>query len=188
MPTTLYIKNMVCDRCIMVVKQILTNCGLSVEQVVLGQATLAEKPNEQQLQQVGKELSKVGFELLDDKNRQIVERIKNEIVRLVYDDDTHLKTKLSNHLASLLNYDYSALSKLFSEQTGITIEKFHIMQKIERVKELLSYGELTLNEIAVKMDYSSIAYLSAQFKSITGQTPSQYKANKQSQRKSIDHI
>lgn len=188
MSTTLYIKNMVCDRCIMVVKQLLTACGLPVEQVVLGQATLAEKPDAQQLQQIGKELSKVGFELLDDKNSQMVERIKNEIVRLVYDDHAHLKTKLSNHLSSLLNCDYSALSKLFSEQTGTTIEKFYIMQKIERVKELLSYGELTLNEIAVKMDYSSIAYLSAQFKSITGLTPSQYKADKQSHRLSIDQI
>lgn len=188
MPSTLYIKNMVCDRCIMVVKQILTEYGLHPSQVVLGQATISDSPTAQQLQQVGEALAAVGFELLSDKDQQTVEGIKNEIVKLVYDDHCHLKTKLSSHLSSLFNCDYSALSKLFSEQVGLTIEKFYIMQKIERVKELLSYNELTLNEIATKMNYSSIAYLSAQFKSVTGFTPSQYKANKQSTRKSIDNI
>ncbi len=188
MPTTLHIKNMVCDRCIMVVKQILTDCGLHTDQVVLGQASVIDTPDAQQLQQVSDALAAVGFELLDDRDKQTVESIKNEIVKLVYDDRSHLKTKLSNHLSSLLNSDYSALSKLFSEQVGITIEKFYIMQKIERVKELLSYNELTLNEIAAKMDYSSMAYLSAQFKAVTGVTPSQYKSDKQSNRKSIDNI
>ena len=188
MPTTLHIKNMVCDRCIMVVRQKLAQYRLHVESVILGQAVVTDTLEDSQIQAIGKELSALGFELLCDKDKQTVELIKNEIVKLVYDDNISLKTRLSNYLSSSLHSDYSALSKLFSEQTSLTIEKYYIMQRIERVKELLSYGEMTLNEIAVKLNYSSIAYLSAQFKTVTGLTPSQYKADRQKQRKSIDTI
>lgn len=186
--TTLLIKNMVCDRCIMVVRQMLEQSGCHIISVTLGQAVIEETLTTTETERISQALAAVGFELLHDKATQTVEAIKNEIVRLVYANDAHLKTKLSAHLAQLLKSDYSALSKLFSEQTGLTIEKYFITQKIERVKEMLSYSEYTLNEIAVKMDYSSIAYLSAQFKTVTGLTPTQYKNAKNQTRKPIDKL
>lgn len=179
---------MVCDRCIMVVRQILEQNGLRIISVTLGQAVVENTLTTSETANIGQALANVGFELLHDKATQTVEAIKNEVVRLVYENDAHLKTKLSAHLSLLLKSDYSALSKLFSEQTDTTIEKYFITQKIERVKEMLSYGEYTLNEIAAKMDYSSIAYLSAQFKSVTGLTPTQYKNSNEQTRKPIDKL
>lgn len=179
---------MVCDRCIMVVRQILEQNGCHAISVTLGQAEIEETLTTTKTGHISQALAAVGFELLQDKATQTVEAIKNEVVRLVYANDAHLTTKLSAHLSQLLKSDYSALSKLFSEQTGTTIEKYFITQKIERVKEMLSYGEYTLNEIAAKMDYSSIAYLSAQFKTVTGLTPTQYKNAKNQTRQPIDKL
>ena len=166
---TLHIKNMVCNRCIMV-------------------AVLPDAVSDETYQRVKASLETFGFELIDDKKSQTVELIKDAIIELVHYDDNGLKTNLSDYLASKLHRDYSALSKLFSETTNTTIEKYLIAQKIERAKELLMYGELSLNEIADMLNYSSVSYLSAQFKHVTGMTPSHFKKIKGNKRKPLDEI
>ncbi len=133
-------------------------------------------------------LEKYGFEWIDDKRMRIIEQIRTAIIELVHYDDNGLKTNLSDYLASKLHRDYSALSKLFSETANTTIEKYLIAQKIERAKELLMYGELSLNEIADMLNYSSVSYLSAQFKHVTGMTPSHFKKIKGNKRKPLDEI
>ena len=172
---TLHIKNMVCNRCIMVVKSQLEQLGLHPLSVELGIAVLPDAVSDETYQRVKASLETFGFELIDDKKSQTVELIKDAIIELVHYDDNGLKTNLSDYLASKLHRDYSALSKLFSETTNTTIEKYLIAQKIERVKELLAYDEFSLSEIAGMLNYSSVAHLSAQFKRVTGLSPSAYK-------------
>ena len=172
---TLHIKNMVCNRCIMVVKSQLEQLGLHPLSVELGIAVLPDAVSDETYQRVKASLETFGFELIDDKKSQTVEQIKDAIIELVHYDDNGLKTNQSDYLASKLHRDYSALSKLFSETTNTTIEKYLIAQKIERVKELLSYDEFSLSEIAGMLNYSSVAHLSAQFKRVTGLSPSAYK-------------
>lgn len=185
---TLHIKNMVCNRCIMVVKSQLEILGLHPLSVELGIAVLPDRITDEMHQRVKEVLEPFGFELIDDRKTQLIEQIKNTIIELIHYNDTGLKVNLSDYLASKLGRDYSALSKLFSEVTNTTIEKYVIAQKIEYVKELLVYDELSLNEIADKLNYSSAAYLSAQFKSITGLTPSHFKQVKENKRKPLDEI
>lgn len=184
----LHIKNMVCNRCIMVVKNQLEQLGLQPVSVELGIAILPGKITDEVYHAVKVSLEPFGFELIDDKKSQIIEQIKDAIIELVHYNDNDLKVNLSDYLTSKLNRDYSSLSKLFSEVTNTTIEKYLIAQKIERAKELLVYGELSLNEIADKLNYSSAAYLSAQFKSITGLTPSHFKKIKENKRKPLDEV
>ncbi|MEO8950165.1 MAG: helix-turn-helix transcriptional regulator [Mucilaginibacter sp.] len=184
-----YIKNMVCDRCIMVVRQQLENIGLNVSEVNLGNATVQPEPDSEQLRQISSQLKLLGFELLDNEKEQMVERIKSLVIEKVhYSDlaDTHLN--FSQYLSEGMNKDYAYLSRMFSDAEDTTIEKFIIQQKIEKVKELLEYGQLNLNEITWKMGYSSSAHLSAQFKAVTGITPSQFKASEKMNRKAIDKI
>ena len=178
---TLHIKNMVCNRCIMVVRN-------QLEQVELGIAVLPDTVTDEVYQSVKASLEPFGFELIDDKKSQTTERIKDAIIELVHYNDNDLKVNLSDYLAAKLHREYSALSKLFSEVTDTTIEKYLIAQKIERAKELLVYGELSLNEIADKLNYSSAAYLSSQFKSVTGLTPSYFKKIKANKRKPLDEV
>lgn len=185
---TLHIKNMVCNRCIMVVKDLLKSLGLQPTSVELGIAVLPDKVTDEVYQAVKEALEPFGFELIDDRKSQVVEYIKDTIIELVHYNDNELKVNLSDYLASKFNRDYSALSKLFSEVTNTTIEKYLIAQKIERAKELLIYGELSLNEIADKLNYSSAAYLSSQFKSVTGLTPSHFKKIKENKRKPLDEV
>lgn len=185
---TLHIKNMVCNRCIMVVKNQLEQLGLHPVSVELGIAVLPGKITEEVYHAVKASIEPFGFELIDDKKSQIIEQIKDAIIELVHHNDSDLKVNLSDYLVSKLNRDYSFLSKLFSEVTNTTIEKYFIAQKIERAKELLVYGELSLNEIADKLNYSSAAYLSTQFKSVTGLTPSHFKNIKENKRKPLDQI
>ena len=185
---TLHIKNMVCNRCIMVVKDLLKSLGLQPTSVELGIAVLPDKVTDEVYQAVKEALEPFGFELIDDRKSQVVEHIKDTIIELVHYNDNELKVNLSDYLASKFNRDYSALSKLFSEVTNTTIEKYLIAQKIERAKELLIYGELSLNEIADKLNYSSAAYLSSQFKSVTGLTPSHFKKIKENKRKPLDEV
>ena len=154
----------------------------------LGIAVLPDAVSDETYQRVKASLETFGFELIDDKKSQTVELIKDAIIELVHYDDNELKTNLSDYLASKLHRDYSALSKLFSETTNTTIEKYLIAQKIERAKELLMYGELSLNEIADMLNYSSVSYLSAQFKHVTGMTPSHFKKIKGNKRKPLDEI
>ena len=185
----LHIKNMVCDRCIMVVRQQLQNIGLNVSEVKLGSATVQPEQDSEQLSLISSQLKLLGFELLDNEKDRIVERIKSLIIEKVHHSDladTHLN--FSQYLSDGLNKDYAYLSRMFSDAEDTTIEKFIIQQKIEKVKELLEYGELNLNEITWKMGYSSSAHLSAQFKTITGLTPSQFKASQPGKRKPIDKL
>lgn len=185
---TLHIKNMVCNRCIMVVRSQLESLGLHPVSVELGLAVLPGKVTDETCQAVRKALEPLGFELIDDKRTQVTEQIKDAVIELVHYRGNEPKMNLSDYLASKFHRDYSALSKLFSEMTGTTIEKYLIAQKIERVKELLEYGELSLNEIADRLNYSSAAYLSAQFKSVTGLTPSHFKKIKGGKRKPLDEV
>lgn len=186
----LYIKNMVCDRCILAVENELQKVGLTAKKIVLGEVDLGDKePSPGQLQTLATNLGKIGFELLDDKKRRLIEHIKTIIIEQVHYQDHQEPVKLSVYLAERLHYDYNYLSNLFSSIEGITIEQFHIQQKIEKVKELLAYDELTLSEIAWQLGYSSVAYLSNQFKKVTGLTPSQFKQRKDSrQRKPLDKL
>lgn len=184
----LHIKNMVCNRCIMVVEDQLKRLGLQPLSVELGVAILQTQVTDEVYHSVKEALEPFGFELMDDKKSQVIEQIKDAIIELVHYKDSDLKVNLSDHLASKLNRDYSSLSKLFSEVTNTTIEKYLIAQKIERAKELLVYGELSLNEIADELNYSSAAYLSSQFKSVTGLTPSYFKSIKENKRKPLDEV
>lgn len=170
-----YIKNMVCNRCKMVVKSTIEKLGLHPLQVELGEVTLQENDISFVKEQLKLELQSFGFDLLDDKKTKTIEKIKNRIVDLVHSNNSHLQITLSAYLTKELHQDYSTLSNLFSQVEGITIEKYYIFQKIEKVKELLVYDELTLSEIAFQLNYSSVAYLSNQFKKVTGLTPSHFK-------------
>jgi AraC family transcriptional regulator len=183
-----YIKNMVCNRCMNAVKNILQKMDISAACVNLGEVVLERKLKPPEEEELGRELLKAGFELLDDQNEKIIEKIKNLIVQEVHYADVESKENYSIILAKKLNKDYSFLSKLFSETQGITIEKYIINQKTERVKELLKYGELNLNEIAFKTGYSSAAHLSSQFKKVTGLTPGFFKKSLENSRKTLDSI
>ncbi|SEM78072.1 transcriptional regulator, AraC family [bacterium A37T11] len=181
------IKNMVCPRCIQAVEQAIHELGFQPVRTQLGLAQLADPLDSLQLQQLNVKLKSLGFEIVDDPRNQLVEKIKAIIITHIH----HLEnghTLFSEVLSNELNKEYSQLSKLFSTRAGITIEQFIILQKIEKVKELLAYQELTLSEIAYKMGYSSVAHLSAQFKKITELTPSQFKAHGSALRQSLDSI
>nr|WP_121273077.1 helix-turn-helix domain-containing protein [Pedobacter schmidteae] len=185
----LYVKNMVCDRCIMIVKQQLENFGLKVHDISLGKIEVEPAANVDQLRDIAASLKILGFELMDKEKDQLVEQIKNQVIELVhYSELSDMTHSLTQEIANKLNKDYAYLSRQFSEIEGITIEKYIIQQKIEKVKELMEYGELNLNEIAYKMGYSSSAHLSTQFKSITGFTPSKYKTVASNNRKPLDKV
>lgn len=184
----LYIKNMVCNRCIMVVKQVFEQQGVHPVQVKLGEVELDKAPTDQQLGSIQSHLTELGFEVLDDQKRKVIEKIRTTIIKLIQKGQLDEGHKFSELLSQALHKDYSYLSKLFSEVEGITIEKYVILQKIEKVKELLVYGELSLGEIAFTLGYSSVAHLSAQFKKITGFNPSEFKKQKDHHRKSLDNV
>lgn len=174
----LHIKNMVCDRCKMVVRNEIGELGWNVLLVNLGEVEISENLSEAQKTQLDVSLQKFGFELIDDKKMRVAEKIKNLVISLVRQREMPLKINLSDYLSSALRQDYSALSNLFSQQTGNTIEQFHILQKVERAKELLEYDELNLAEIADELRYSSASHLSRQFKKATGQTPTEFKTSR----------
>ncbi|HEV3327220.1 MAG TPA: AraC family transcriptional regulator [Puia sp.] len=184
----LFIKNMVSLRCKLVVGDELKKLGFETLAVDLGQVEIKETPSAGQLDQIRLALEKLGFELLRDKKDILVQRIKNIIVELVYYPSEPLILNLSVYLSNKLDHDYTYLSNLFSEQSGVTIEKFYIYHKIERVKELLSDGKLTLTEIAFELQYSSVAHLSNQFKKVTGLTPSQFKQGKHNTRSPLENL
>ena len=159
---------MVCSRCKLVVKSELEKLGLRPISVELGEVELENDSIENQKEELLKRMHSLGFDLIDDKKSKIIEKIKNRIIELVYYKNNELSVNLSDYLAQDLLQDYSALSNLFSEVESITIEHYFISQKIERVKELLTYDELSLSEIAFQLNYSSVAHLSNQFKKIYG--------------------
>lgn len=184
----LYIKNMVCSRCKMVVKSEFEKLGLQTIAVELGEVELDEEISDKQKEVLLENLQSLGFDLIDDKKTKTVERIKNLIVDLVHHKNNDLKINLSEYLAENLNQDYNSLSNLFSEIENTTIEKYFISQKIEKVKELLIYNELSLSEIADILNYSNVAHLSNQFKKITGFTPTSFKQSKDKKRIQIENI
>lgn len=184
----LYIKNMVCSRCKMVVKSEFEKLGLPTISVELGEVELEKEISDEQKEVLLENLQVLGFDLIDDKKTKTVERIKNLIVDLVHHKNNDLKINLSDYLAENLNQDYNSLSNLFSEIENTTIEKYFISQKIEKVKELLIYNELSLSEIADILNYSNVAHLSNQFKKITGFTPTSFKQLKDKKRIQIENI
>lgn len=183
----LQIKNMVCPRCIMAVENVLDEMKISAVEVRLGEVLLNQQLNETELSTFKSKIEKLGFELLDDKNAALVNQIKSLIISQIQNGESQ-NINLSELISSELNKEYSQLSKLFSATTGMTIEHFAILQKIEKVKELLVYDEFSLKEIAFQMDYSSSAHLSAQFKKVTGLTPSVFKSLGNSERKVLNEI
>jgi AraC-like DNA-binding protein len=173
----------------MVVRQQLEHLDFRVDKVSLGTAEVHPEPSESQLSEISSALSVLGFELIDKEKDKLIERIRNIIIKLIHhSDQAELHVNFTEALADRLHRDYGYLSRLFSESEGITIEKFIIQQKIEKVKELIQYGELNLNEIAWKMGYSSSAHLSNQFKATTGLSPREFKAQEQMSRKPLDKI
>lgn len=172
----------------MAVRTLFDEMKISVLSIKLGEVELSKTLENLEKKQLSEKLKALGFELLDDKISKTIERIKNRIIDLVHHQNEQLKINLSSYLSEDLNQDYSALSNLFSETEGITIEHYFIAQKIERVKELLIYNELSLSEIAFQLNYSSVAHLSNQFKKTTGITPTQFKQLKEKKRKQIDDL
>lgn len=179
---------MVCNRCIMVVRSIFQKNGIDPASVELGEVLIQSTIPFHQLVSINSELTQVGFEIIDEEKTILIEKIKNLIVELIHYSDDELKMNLSDYLAKKTHYDYNYLSNLFSEIESTTIEKYFIAQRVEKVKELLVYHELTLAEIADRLNYSSVAYLSGQFKKITGLTPSYYKLLKENKRRKIEEI
>lgn len=179
---------MVCNRCIRVVKQELDNLKFFTGHINLGEIELLKSPVAKQLKQLDDRLRGLGFELLDDEKQKLIEKIKNVLIKKVQSEEIEEGFSLSKYLTGSLNKDYSHISRLFSDVEGTTIEHFFILQKIEKVKEWLVYKELTINEISWKLGYSSPAHLSAQFKQITGLTPTQLKKTAASKRKSLDLV
>lgn len=172
----------------MVVKSELDKFGLVARDIQLGEVDLVREISKEEKSDLNNALQNLGFELIDDKKSQLIGRIKSTIVELVHQYNSELKMNLSDYLSEKLNQDYKYLAGLFSEVEGTTIEKYFIAQKVERVKELLVYDELTLSEIAYRLNYSSVAHLSGQFKKVTGLTPSYFKNLRTIKRKPLDEV
>lgn len=181
---------MVCNRCVKVVTDELQKLGLKLVQVKLGLAEIEGKASEEIVEEVKSVLEQNGFELIEDKKKILIEALKTLVIRQIHQnqEDAPLQTNYSGYLSQQLGVDYTYLSSLFSTEEGLTIEKYIISQKIERAKELLTYQELTLSEIAYQMGYSSVHHLSNQFKKVTGITPKDYKAQNDKERKSLDRV
>ncbi|MFH6993719.1 helix-turn-helix domain-containing protein [Flavobacterium sp. FlaQc-48] len=172
----------------MVVKSEFEKLGLQTISVELGEVELQDAITDIQKEILLKNLQSLGFDFIDDKKSKTIEKVKNLIVDLVHHKNNELKINLSDYLVENLNQDYSTLSNLFSEIENITIEKYFISQKIEKVKELLIYNELSLSEIADMLNYSNVAHLSNQFKKITGFTPTYFKQLKDKKRIQIENL
>jgi AraC-like DNA-binding protein len=183
----LYIKNMVCNRCKLAIQKALEENGISYGHLELGEVELLTELDERHLQKFKADIEQVGFELIEDRNARIISKIKKIILDFVRSDALK-KNKLSIEVSEALAKDYNALSNLFSSVEGITIEQFSILQKIEYVKELLVYDELSLSEIAHKLHYSSVQHLSTQFKKVTGLTPSHFKKIGDQKRQPLDRL
>lgn len=179
---------MVCSRCKMVVKSEFEKLGLQTISVELGEVELQNEIPEGQKEVLLQNLQALGFDLIDDKKSKTIDKIKTLIIDLVHHKNNDLKINLSDYLVQNLNQDYSTLSNLFSEVENTTIEKYFINQKIEKVKELLIYNELSLSEIADLLNYSNVAHLSNQFKKITGFTPTYFKQLKDKKRIQIENL
>lgn len=184
----LYIKNMVCSRCKMVVKSVFESMGINAISVELGEVELKNGIQDSQKNELLKSLRAVGFDLIDDRKSKTIDKIKTLIIDLVQNKNNDLKTNLSEFLFQELHQDYNTLSSLFSEVENITIEKYFINLKIEKVKELIMYDELSLSQIAYSLNYSSVSHLSNQFKKVTGFSPTHFKNIKTIKRKQIEDL
>lgn len=182
------IKNMVCPRCIESVADIFNRLDIPTSNIQLGEVILSEPLADSKKQGLTEQLRLRGFELLQDHKTKLVEQIKSIIIEQIHYNEDILKVNFSTLLSEKLNQEYTSLSRLFSAHEGVTIERFILRQKIEKVKELISYKELTLSEIAFKVGYSSVAHLSSQFKKETGMSPSEFKKLNNASRKSLDNI
>ncbi len=187
--TTLYIRNMVCNRCIMVIDDEFEKLGLNIKSISLGEVKVEEKLDQEMTNRVRDILDENGFELIEDRKMRTIEQIKLLIIDLIRDEEKIAgRINISDYLSENMNADYHYLSTLFSSVENITIEHYFILQKIERAKELLKYGELTLSEIAFRLGYSSVAHLSAQFKKVTGMNANQFKTMTENTRKPLDNV
>ncbi len=184
----LFIKYMVSQRCKMVVKEELKKMGLHYMVVDLGEVEIMETLEDTQWQTLKEALMVSGLELMDDKRTILIEKIIHVIMEMIHTSEELPIVNYSNHISEKLHYDYTYLSNLFTEIKGITIQQFIILHKIERIKELIIYDELNITEIAWKMNYSSVAHLSNQFKKITGFSPTHFKQLKQKRRTPIEEI
>ncbi len=190
MKKTLYIKNMVCNRCIKVVREELEKLDYTIEKIELGEVVITSTKKKFELDKINKMLEENGFELIDSRNANIIERVKILIINLIHHNSTENQSDINLHdeIIKEAGLSYQYVSSLFSSMEGITIEKFIIHQKIEKVKELIVYDELTLSEISYRLGYSSVQHLSNQFKKVTGLSPSYFKKLKSKKRKSLDRI
>lgn len=184
----LLIKNMVCPRCIQAVKQIFSEAEISYRSVDLGRVTLDSPPTPAQLQTLEQEIMKMGFEILHRKAAQKIEKIKTALRQLFIKGDIPPSFVLSNYIQQHVPGDYAGLSHLFSSTEGVTIERYFIQLKVEKIKEYLFYQEMNISEIAIELGYSSVQHLSAQFKKETGMTPTGYKNLRVKPRKSLDNL
>ena len=188
MPHSVFIKNMVCNRCKMVVNQIFSDFKLTPIEVNLGEVLLERELTKAETPLLKHKLEQMGFDLIEDNRAKVTLKIKSLLIALLEADSPNLKTKLSDYLAGKLHYEYHYLSNLFSEIEGTTIEKYFIQLRVEKVKEFIDYGELSLSEISYKFGYSNPAHLTMQFKKVTGLTPTQYKSQKNTKRKPLDKL
>ncbi|WP_414000117.1 helix-turn-helix domain-containing protein [Flavobacterium sp. W1B] len=172
----------------MVVESELEKFGLRAVSVELGEVEIAETLDKEKEEELNGRFLALGFEIIDDKKKRVVEKVKNLIVELVHFKDNRFKTNLSDYIVAAIGQDYSYISNLFSLQEITTIEQYYILQKIERVKELLVYDELSLNEIAFQLNYSSASHLSKQFKKVTGLTPTSFKNLKEQKRQPLENL
>ncbi|MEC4113604.1 helix-turn-helix domain-containing protein [Myroides pelagicus] len=184
----IYIKNMVCTRCKMAVESLFVELGYTIQKMDLGEVELKEKLTPVQLEKIKEKLEAIGFELLDDRKSKTVTKIKTLLIELVQKHNAYLETPLSTYISERMKLDYHNMSALFSSLESTTIEQYFITLKIERVKELLVYDEISLKEIAYLLNYSSVAHLSKQFKKVTGLTPTHFKTTGNQRRKLIDKI
>lgn len=189
-PSVLLVRNMVCNRCITTVESILEKAGIEFIKVILGEIHLKSDISQQKQQLLKVELEKVGFALIESHATALIEKIKEHVIKKARNEVSEKENKinLSKYLSARLNYEYTHLSSLFSDVEGRTIENYFIEQRIEKAKELLVYGQMTLSEVAYELDYSSAAHLSSQFKKVTGLTPSHFKAVGAAKRKSLDNV
>ncbi|WP_312301603.1 AraC family transcriptional regulator [Chryseobacterium sp.] len=184
----IFIKNMVCNRCIAAVENIFNTSDVKTTSIILGEVETETEVSAEKMQDLEKKLLDTGFERIMDSAHQLAEKIKNLIIVKISELDIDENFLLSEFLSSKLHKDYSSLSKTFSQNENITLEQFFILQKIEKVKELLLYNEFNLTEIAGKLGYKSVQHLSSQFRNTTGFTPTEFKKLKEHNRKSLDNL
>lgn len=185
---TVFIKNMVCPRCITSVKEVFDSEGVVVKAIRLGEIDVENTLGFELTEAIKKKLNAIGFELLEDRNSVLITQIKAIVIDEVHHKEEKSNVNFSTLIAVATNHDYNSLSKLFSSVEGVTIEKYILNQKIEKVKELIRYNQLTLSEIAYQLSYSSVAHLSAQFKKVTGMTPTAFKKLNINDRKNLDEV